>query len=371
MSGPRVPGFDTLALHAGGNAAGAIAPSSTAMLEERIAALEGGVAAIATASVQAAYHLGLATLTGAAGHIVAANNLPAGARKLLNALSRFGIESTLVDARDLDAWRAAIRPATRLLLGASLGGPDLSVLDIPALGALAHQHDLPLMVDATSVSPWLQRPFELGADLVIHSTDVCLGGPGAPPGGLLVDGGTFDWQAAHDRNGRFAALCEPSGSNGGRVYSEESTVAAFALCARHEGLPDFGAGMTHTSAAAILNGVETLALRVERHLSNTRRVLGFLASHPALESLHYPELEAHPDHRLARRILARGCGAVIGFAVNGEHGAARRLADALQLFHPPALDAASGLLRLRVGLEDPDDLIDDLKRGLKLARKGA
>lgn len=436
MSGPPYPGFDTLALHAGGApdpATGAratpihftssfafrdsdhaaalfnmeraghvysrISNPTNAVLEERIAALEGGVAGIATASGQAAMHLGLATIAGAGSHIVASRALYGGAHNLLHyTLRRFGIETTFVDPRDLDAWRAAIRPNTKVLFGETLGNPGLDVLDIPAIGALAHEHDLPLMVDATFTTPYLQRPFELGADLLFHSATKFLCGHGTAIGGLLVDGGTFDWDAAHTRSGRFPELCEPYAGFHGMVFAEESTVAPFALRARREGLRDFGAAMSPHNAFAILQGVETLGLRMERHVANTRRVVEFLLSHPAVASVSYPELETHPDHALARRLLPKGCGAVFTFELKGDRAAGRRFADALQVFshlanvgdakslviHPastthfrvPAEELAAagikeGTMRLSVGLEDPVDLIDDLKRGLKSAQKGA
>ena len=436
MSGPRLPGFDTLALHAGsapdpatgaratpihftssfafrdadhaaalfnmeqaGHVYSRISNPTNAVLEERIAALEGGVAGIATASGQAALHLAITTLAGAGEHIVASRALYGGSHNLLAyTLRRFGIETTFVDPRDVDAWRAAIRPSTRLLFGETLGNPNLDVLDIPTLSTLAHEHDLPLLVDATFTTPYLQRPFDLGADLVFHSATKFLCGHGTAIGGLLVDGGTFDWQAAHERSGRFATLCEPYDGFHGMVFSEESTVGAFALRARREGLRDFGAAMSPHNAFAILQGIETLGLRMERHQANTRRVIEFLLAHPMVASVAYPELASHPDHELARRILPRGCGAVFTFELKGDRAAGRRFTDGLQVFShlanvgdakslvihpastthfrvPPEQLAASGIgqgtLRLSVGLEDPDDLIDDLKRGLKLAQKGA
>ena len=435
MSAPRAPGFDTLSLHAGsapdpstgaratpihftsafalrdsdhgaalfnmeqaGHVYSRISNPTNAVLEERIAALEGGVAGIATASGQAALHLGVSTLAGAGDHIVASRALYGGSHNLLaHTLRRFGVETTFVDPRDLDAWRAAIRPTTTLLFGETLGNPGLDVLDIPAIATIAHDHDLPLMVDATFTTPYLQRPFELGADLLFHSATKFLCGHGTAIGGLLVDGGSFDWQAAHERSGRFATLCEPYDGFHGMVFSEESTVGAFALRARREGLRDFGAAMSPHNAFAILQGVETLGLRMERHVANTRRVVEFLATHPMVASVSYPELASHPDHALAQRLLPKGCGAVFTFELKGDRAAGRRFADGLQVFshlanvgdakslviHPastthfrvaPDQLAASGVtqgtLRLSVGLEDADDLIDDLKRGLKLAAKG-
>ena len=436
MSGPQDPGFDTLALHAGaapdpatgaratpihftssfafrdsdhaaalfnmeraGHVYSRISNPTNAVLEERIAALEGGVAGIATASGQAAMHLGLATLAGAGSHIVASSALYGGSHKLLHyTLRRFGIETSFVNPRDLDAWRAAIRPNTKLLFGETLGNPGLDVLDIPAVSNIAHEHGLPLMVDATFTTPALQRPFDLGADLLFHSATKFLCGHGTAIGGLLVDGGTFDWDAAHAQHGRFPELCEPYEGFDGMVFAEESTVAPFALRARREGLRDFGAAMSPHNAFAILQGIETLGLRMERHVANTRRVIAFLLSHPAVASVSWPELETHPDYHLAQRLLPKGCGAVFTFDLKGDRAAGRRFADGLQLFshlanvgdakslviHPastthfrvPADElAASGItegtMRLSVGLEDPADLIEDLKRGLKLAQKGA
>jgi len=436
MSGPRYPGFDTLSLHAGASpdpATGAratpvyftssfafrdsdhaaalfnmeraghvdsrISNPTNAVLEERIAALEGGVAGIATASGQAALHLGLATIAGAGSHIVASTALYGGSHKLLAyTLKRFGVETTFVDPRDIDGWRAAIRPETRVLFAETLGNPGLDVLDIPRVAELAHAHDLPLMVDSTLTTPYLLKPFDHGADLVVHSATRFLCGHGTAVGGLLVDGGSFDWQRAHERSGRFAELCEPYDGFHGMVFAEESTVGAFALRARREGLRDFGAAMSPHNAFAILQGIETLGLRMERHVANARKLVDFLVRDPTVESVIWPELESHPDHALAKTLLPRGCGGVFCFTLHGGRAAGKRFVDGLKLFshlanvgdakslaiHPastthfrvPAEQLArakvtEGMIRLSVGLEDADDLIEDLARGLKLARKGA
>jgi O-acetylhomoserine (thiol)-lyase len=436
MSGPQFPGFDTLALHAGsapdpatgaratpiyftssfalpdsdhaaslfnmersGHVYSRISNPTNAVLEERIAALEGGVAGIATASGQAAMHLGLATIAGAGSHIVASRALYGGSHNLLAyTMKRFGIETTFVDPRDIDAWRAAIRPNTKVLFGETLGNPGLDVLDVPRLAELAHTHDLPLMVDSTFTTPYLMQPIELGADLVVHSATKFLCGHGTAMGGLLVDGGTFDWQRAYDRSGRFAELCEPYEGFHGMVFSEESTVGAFALRARREGLRDFGAIMSPHNAFAILQGVETLSVRMERHVANTRKVVEFLASHPAVASVSYPELKSHPDYELAKTLLPKGAGAVFTFEIKGDRAAGRRFVDGLKVFshlanvgdakslviHPastthlrvPADQLAAsgvteGMMRLSVGLEDAADLIEDLGRALKASQKGA
>ena len=434
MSAPKTPGFDTLSLHAGaapdpatgaratpiyltssfvfkdsdhaaslfnmeraGHVYSRISNPTNAVLEERIAALEGGVAAIATASGQAAMHLGLATIAGAGSHVVASRALYGGSHNLLSyALKRFGIDTTFVDPRDLDAWRAAIRPETKVLFGETLGNPGLDVLDIPRIAELAHAHDLPLMVDGTFTTPYLLRPFDHGADLLFHSATKFLCGHGTAIGGLLVDGGTFDWQGAHDRSGRFAELCLPYDGFHGMVFAEESSVAPFSLRARREGLRDFGAVMSPHNAFAILQGIETLGLRMDRHVANTRRVVEFLVAHPAVASVSYPELPDHPDHLLARRLLPKGCGAVFTFTVKGDRSAGMRFVEALEIFshlanvgdakslviHPAStthfrvptaqLAAASigeGTMRLSIGLEDVADLIADLGRGLKASQR--
>ena len=367
MSGPRYPGFHTLALHT------ASVPQdqapSVAMLEERGAALEGGVAGIATASGQAALHLALATLAGAGHHVVAADNLRADASTLLaHGLRRFGIATTFVDPHDPDAWHTAVRPETRVLVGAALA-LDGALLDIPRVAAVAHEHGLPLLVDATLATPWLLSAFDHGADLVVHDAAFLAGQAGAT-GGLLVDGGTFDWHAAHARTGRYAELCEPNPACDGRVFTEESTVGAFALCARHVGLRDFGSALGARDAAAILRGLETLGMRMDRHAAGARQVAQALAGHPAVASV------AHADHEL----LPRGRGAVVPFALQGGPAAAGRFLGALKLValadgiggpRSCAADAGAGKIRLYVGLEDPDDLLDDIARALKLAQKGA
>jgi O-acetylhomoserine (thiol)-lyase len=430
MSTPRYPGFDTLALHAGqrpdpttgaravpiyattsfcfddsehaaslfnmeraGHVYSRISNPTVAVLEERIAALEQGVGAIATASGQAALHLAIATLMGAAGHIVASRALYGGSHNLLAyTLKRFGIDTTFVDPRDLDAWRDAIRPETRLLFGETLGNPGLDVLDIPSVSALAHAHGLPLLVDATFTTPYLLQPFAHGADLVYHSATKFLGGHGVAIGGLLVDGGTFDWQAS----GKFDSLTAPYAGFHGMTFAEESTVAPFLLRARREGLRDFGACMSPHTAFQLLQGIETLPLRMQRHVDNTREVVAFLAAQPAVASIAYPELPTHPDHALAQQLLPRGCGAVFSFDLKGTRAAGRKFVESLTVFshlanvgdakslviHPastthfrvPDDDLAAagiteGTIRLSIGLEDPVDLIDDLARALKAASK--
>jgi O-acetylhomoserine (thiol)-lyase len=436
MAGYSDPGFDTLALHAGaspdpfsgaratpihlstsfvfensehaaslfnmeraGHVYSRISNPTNAVLEERIAALEGGVGAIATASGQAALHLAIATLAGAGSHIVASSALYGGSHNLLHyTLARFGISTTFVRPGDTDAWRAAIRPNTKMLFGETLGNPGLDVLDIPTVSAIAHEHGVPLLVDSTFTTPYLMKPFELGADIVYHSATKFLCGHGTVVGGLVVDSGQFDWDAAFAQSGRFAELTQPYAGFHGMVFSEESSTGAFLLRARREGLRDFGACMSPHTAWLILQGLETLPLRMARHVENTRKVVAFLAAHPMVAAVAYPELETHPNHQLAKKLLPRGCGAVFSFDIRGSREQGRAFIEALKIFshlanvgdcrslviHPASTthfrmdDAAlgqagitPGTIRLSIGLEDADDLIDDLKRALKVAEKAA
>jgi O-acetylhomoserine (thiol)-lyase len=375
-----------------------ISNPTNAVLEERIAALEGGVGAIAVASGQAALHLVISTLMGAGGHIVASRALYGGSHNLLEyTLPRFGVQTSFVDPRDLNAWRAAIRPETRLLFGESLGNPGLDVLNIPAVSEIAHAAEVPLLVDATFPTPYLQRPFDLGADLIFHSATKFLGGHGVAIGGLVVDSGKFDWA----NSGKFPQLAEPYSGFHNMVFAEESTVAAFLLRARREGLRDFGACMSPFNAFQILQGLETLPLRMARHVENTRAIVAHLAglrgAESAVESIIHPDLAEHPDHELAKQLLPKGSSAVFSFNLRGGRPAGRRFIEALRVFshlanvgdakslviHPAstthfrmsdeALKAVGihpGTIRLSIGLEDPRDLIDDLNRGLAAAAKG-
>jgi O-acetylhomoserine (thiol)-lyase len=430
MAAPKPFGFDTLSLHAGsrpdpatgaratpiyqttsfvfkdtdhaaalfnmeraGHVYSRISNPTNAVLEERIAALEGGVGAIATASGQAALHLAIATLMDAGSHIVASRSLYGGSHNLLHyTLRRFGIATTFVDPRHPEAFRAALQSNTRLVFGETLGNPGLDVLNIPRVAQVAHDAGLPLLVDSTFTTPYLMRPLDLGADLIMHSATKFLSGHGVAIGGLLVDGGAFDWEAG----GKFPTLTEPYAGFHGMDFAEESTVAAFLLRARREGLRDFGACMSPTTAFQILQGVETLPLRMQRHVENTRLIVAFLQKHAAVESVAYPELPEHPDFDLAQKLLPKGCGAVFSFTLKGDRAAGRRFIEALRLFshlanvgdakslviHPAstthfrmdhnALQAAGiaeGTIRLSVGLEDPGDLIEDLARALRAAHK--
>jgi O-acetylhomoserine (thiol)-lyase len=377
-----------------------ISNPTCAVLEERIAALEEGVGAIATASGQAALHLAIVTLMGAGSHIVASRALYGGSHNLLDfTLPRFGIETTFVTPRDIDAWRAAIRPNTRLLFGETLGNPGLDVLDIARVAEIAHEHGVPLLVDSTFTTPYLMQPFKLGADLVYHSATKFLSGHGVVIGGLLVDSGAFDWDGigrVPNARGKFPTLTEPYAGFHDMVFSEESTTAAFLLRARREGIRDFGACMAPFTAWQILQGIETLPVRMQRHVDNARRIVAFLVEHPFVASVGYPELPTHPDHALAKALLPKGCGAVFSFNLKGTREQGRRFIESLRLFshlanvgdakslviHPAStthfrMSAADlekagiteGTIRLSVGLEDPDDLTEDLSRALYAASK--
>ncbi len=427
---PRRTGFDTLTLHAGqapdpatgaratpiyqsasfvfpdtdhavglfnieraGHVYSRLSNPTNAVLEERISALEGGVGAIATASGQAAMHLAIVTVCSAGDHIVASRSLYGGSHNLLEyTLPRFGIETTFVDPRSPDAFRAAIRPETKLLFGEILGNPGLEVLNVPAVAEVAHDAGIALMIDSTFTTPWLCRPFDFGADIVFHSATKFLSGHGVVIGGLVVDGGTFDWEGS----GRYPTLAEPYGGFHDLVFAEEFGPQAFITRARKEGIRDFGACMAPTTAFHILQGLETLPLRMQRHVDNARQIASFLVGHAAVESVGYPDLEGHPDHQLAKELLPRGAGAVFGFEIKGGRPAGRKFIEGLNLFshlanvgdakslviHPAstthhrmdadALAAAGigeGLVRLSVGLEDPADLVDDLNGALRRSQR--
>ncbi|MEC7554537.1 MAG: O-acetylhomoserine aminocarboxypropyltransferase [Pseudomonadota bacterium] len=427
---PPTAGFDTMALHAGqspdpttgaratpiyqsaafvfpdsdvaaglfnieraGHVYSRLSNPTNAVLEERMAALDHGVGAVVTASGQAAMHLAVTTLLGAGDHIVSSRSLYGGTHNLLEyTLSRFGISTTFVDPRDPAAFAAAIQDNTKLVFGEVLGNPGLEVLDIPKIAAVAHAHGLPLLVDATFATPYLCRPIDLGADLVMHSATKFLSGHGVVIGGVVVDGGTFDWMA----NDKFPTLSQPYAGFHDLVFAEEFGPQAFITRARKEGIRDFGACMAPMTAFQILQGLETLPLRMQRHVSNALAVAEFLQEHPMVESVSHPGLSSHPDFELAKQILPLGAGAVFSFELRGGREAGRVLIESLELFshlanvgdakslviHPAstthhrveeqALRAAGigpGLVRLSVGLEDPKDLLSDLKGALRAVEK--
>jgi len=431
MPPPKPPAFETLSLHAGqhpdpttgaravpiyqttsyvfqdsdhaaalfnleraGHIYTRISNPTTAVLEERLAALEGGVGAIATASGMAAMHLAIATLLNAGDHIVASASLYGGTINLLaHTLPRFGITTSFVKPRELDAFRAAIKPNTRLVIAETIGNPGLEVLDIPEVAKIAHDAGLPLLIDNTFATPYLSQPIALGADIVMHSATKWLGGHGIAIGGAVVDGGRFDWRAS----GKFAVLTEPYAGYHGIVFDEQFGPAAFIMRARTEGLRDFGACLSPTNAFQLLQGIETLGVRMERHMQNTHLVLDFLKSNKAVEWVLHPSLDSHPDHLLAKKLLPRGAGSIISFGIKGARPAGRKFIEQLKLIshlanvgdaktlviHPAStthqqMDTAQliaagigeELVRLSIGIESAQDIIDDLGQALRASQKG-
>ena len=430
MPAPQPPGFETLSLHAGqhpdpvtgaravpiyqttsyvfqdsdhaaalfnleraGHIYTRISNPTIAVLEERLAALEGGVGVVATASGMAAMHLAIATLLSAGDHIVASSSLYGGTINLLaHTLPRFGITTTFVKPRALDAFRAAIRPNTRLVIGETIGNPGLEVLDIPRVAGIAHAAGIALLIDNTFATPFLSKPVELGADIVMHSTTKWIGGHGIAIGGAIVDGGRFDWRAS----GKFAVLTEPYAGYHGIVFDEQFGPSAFIMRARTEGLRDFGACMSPTNAFQLLQGVETLGVRMERHMANTAAILDFLKSNKAVEWVLHPSLPDHPDHELAKTLLPRGAGSIVSFGIKGGRSAGKKFIESLRMIshlanvgdaktlviHPAStthqqmtseqLKAAGigeELVRLSVGIESAPDIIDDLGQALRASQR--
>ncbi len=430
MAAPRPPGFDTLSLHAGhhpdavngaravpiyqttsyvfddtdhaaslfnlerpGYVYSRISNPTVAVLEERLAALEGGVGAICTSSGMAAMHIGIATLLGSGDHIVASASLYGGTVNLLSqTLPRFGITTTFVKPRDLEGFCAALKPNTRLVIGETIGNPGLEVLNIPAIADIAHRAGIPLLIDSTFATPYLCRPLELGADLVMHSLTKWIGGHGIAIGGALIDGGRFDWQAS----GKYPTLTEPVAGYQGIVFTEQFGPGAFLMRARTEGLRQFGVCLSPMNAFYFLQGIETLSLRMQRHVENTAAVLEFLQRSDAIAWVLHPSQPSHPDYELARRLLPRGAGSMISFGIKGGRTAGAKFIETLRLashlanvgdaktlvIHPattthqqmsPEQLAAAGIgedmVRLSVGIESVDDIISDLAQALRAAMK--
>jgi O-acetylhomoserine (thiol)-lyase len=430
MPAPKPPAFETLSVHAGqhpdpvtgaravpiyqttsyvfqdadhaaalfnleraGHIYTRISNPTTAVLEERLAALEGGVGAVCTASGQAAMHLAIVTLLGAGDHIVASASLYGGTINLLaHTLPRFGIQTTFVKPRDLEGFRAAIRPNTRLVIGETIGNPGLEVLDIPKVAEIAHAARIPLLIDNTFATPYLSRPVELGADIVMHSITKWIGGHGIAIGGAIVDGGRFDFRSSN----KFPTMTEPYAGYHGIVFDQEFGPAAFITRARAEGLRDFGACLSPTNAFHLLQGVETLPLRMQRHIENTTAVLEFLSTNKAVDWVLHPSLESHPDFELAKRLLPKGAGAIISCGIKGGRAAGRKFIEALRLashlanvgdaktlvIHPAStthqqMDAAQlkaaglgeELVRIAVGIEAARDIIDDFAQALRASQR--
>lgn len=430
MAAPKPPAFDTLSLHAGqhpdpvtgsravpiyqttsyvfqdadhaaalfnleraGHIYTRISNPTIAVLEERLAALENGVGAVCTASGMAALHLAIATLLNAGDHIVASASLYGGTINLLtHTLPRFGITTTFVKPRDLDGIKAAIKPNTKLVIGETIGNPGLEVLDIPAVSKIAHDAGIPLLIDNTFATPYLARPIEMGADIVMNSITKWIGGHGIAIGGVIVDGGHFDWE----KSGKFPTLTTPYAGYHGIIFAEEFGPQAFIMRARAEGLRDFGACLSPTNAFQILQGVETLHVRMQRHVENATAVVNFLQSNKAVEWVTHPSLDNHPDHELAKKLLPRGAGSIITFGIKGGRDAGRKFIEALKLashlanvgdaktlvIHPASTThqqmnaeqlktAGIGeeLIRLSIGIEAAEDIIGDLGQALRFSQK--
>jgi len=425
MVDPRLPKFDTLALHAGqqpdpatgaravpiyqttsfvfedvdhaaslfnlerlGHLYSRISNPTVAVLEERLAALEGGIGAVCTASGMAALHLAIVTLMDAGAHIVSSGSIYGGSHNLFSqTLPRFGITTSFVDPRDPGAFKRAIKKETRLVFGETIGNPGCEIMDLPAIAEIAHEAGIPLMIDNTFASPYLCRPIEHGVDIVHHSVTKFLGGHGVAIGGALIDSGAFDWQ----ESGKFPTLTEPYAGYHGLNFAEHFGPAAFVMRARTEGLRDFGACMSPANAFYILQGIESLHLRMPRHVENAYAVAEFLLSRAEVEWVGHPDFPNHPDHALAKKLLPKGSGAIFSFGIKGGREAGRVFIERLKLFshlanvgdakslviHPAStthqqMDAAAlaaagvgeGLMRLSVGLEDIEDLTDDLGQAL-------
>jgi O-acetylhomoserine (thiol)-lyase len=362
---------------------------TTDVLEQRIADLEGGVGALAASSGHAAQTMAILTLCEAGDHIVSSSRLYGGTYNQFNyTLPRLGIEVTFVDPRDPANFERAIQSNTKILYGETLGNPDISVFRFEQVAAIAQAHAIPLMIDNTFATPYLCRPFEWGANIVTHSTTKFLGGHGQAIGGVIVDGGNFDW-----RSGRFANFTTPDPSYHGLAYADVAGMGLppFIIKARVQILRDIGACQAPFNSWNTLTGIETLSLRMERHCANAQAVADFLASHPAVSWVSYPGLDSHPDHDLAKRYLPKGVGAILGFGIQGGADAGKKFIENLQLFshlanvgdakslaiHPAttthsqltademtSAGVTPDFIRLSIGLEDIEDILWDLEQAL-------
>ncbi|MBQ8385207.1 MAG: O-acetylhomoserine aminocarboxypropyltransferase/cysteine synthase [Spirochaetaceae bacterium] len=370
-----------------GNIYGRLTNSTQDVLEKRIAALEGGVAALAVASGAAAIAYTIQALAQNGGHIVSQKTIYGGTYNLLaNTLTGFGISTSFVDIHNLAEVEAAIQPNTRAIYIETLGNPNSDIPDIDAVAILAHKHGLPLVVDSTFATPFLLRPIEHGADVVIHSATKFIGGHGTTLGGVIVDSGKFDWAAS----GKYPGIAEPNPSYHGVSFVQAVGPAAFVTYIRAILLRDTGAAISPFAAFLLLQGVETLSLRLERHAQNTARVVEFLSKHPLVEKVNHPSLPSHPDHGLYRKYFPNGGGSIFTFEIKGGQKEAHRFIDSLKLFSllanvadvkslviHPATTTHSQLtgaeleeqgikpntIRLSVGTEHIDDIIADLQGG--------
>ncbi len=371
-----------------GNIYGRLTNPTQDVLEQRVAALEGGVAALAVASGAAAITYALLNLAHSGDHIVAARTIYGGSYNLIeHTLADYGITSTFVDPSDTDNFARAIKPETKAIFIETLGNPNSNVIDIDRLAEIAHGHGIPLVVDNTFATPYLFRPIEHGADIVVHSATKFLGGHGTSLGGVIVDSGNFDWKAS----GKFPQLTSPDPSYHGTVFTDVAGKAAYVTRIRAVLLRDTGAALSPFNAFILLQGIETLSLRVERHVANALRVVEFLSKHPKVKSVNHPALESHPDHELYKRFFPYGAGSIFTFEVEGGRDAAHRFIDSLKIFsllanvadvkslaiHPASTTHSQlsdsqkaqqgiypGSIRLSIGTEHIDDIIDDIAQAL-------
>ncbi len=381
---------DLFALQKYGNIYSRIANPTVASFEERVASLEGAIGAVAASSGMAAELMTIVCLAGAGDHVVSSSALYGGTHTLFDVtLRRLGIETTFVDPADPKAFAAAIRPETKLLYTEIVANPSGTVADIAALADVAHAENLPLVIDSTLATPYLCRPIEHGADIVIHSATKFIGGHGTTIAGVVAEAGTFNWG-----NGRFPRFTEPVASYGGLKFWENFGEYAFCTKVRVEQLRDMGAAMSPFSAFLLLSGLETLALRMETHVANAARVAAWLEEHPAVSWVRYAGLPSSPFHALAQRYLPKGPGAVFSFGVNGGRDAGRVFIESLEVashlanigdtrtlvIHPAstthqqlsdealvACGVSPDLIRISVGIEDVDDILFDLDRALSKA----
>ena len=379
---------DRFGLRDAGNIYGRLTNSTQGVFEDRVAALEGGVAGLAVASGAAAITYALQNITQAGDHIVAADNLYGGSYNLItHTLATQGISNTIINVNDLEALEAAIQPNTKVVYAETFGNPNSDVLDLEGVAAVAHKHGIPFIVDNTFGTPYLIRPLEHGADIVVHSATKFLGGHGTSLGGVIVDGGKFDWK----QNDKFPTLSKPDPSYHGIVFADAVGAAAYVTRIRAVILRDTGAAISPFNAFILLQGVETLSLRVERHVDNALKVVDFLSKHPKVAAVHHPALENHHDHALYKKYFPNGGGSIFTFEVKGGQEEAWKFIDALQIFsllanvadvkslviHPYTTTHSQlspeelaeqhitpSTVRLSIGTEHIDDIIDDLAQAL-------
>ena len=378
---------DRFGLRDAGNIYGRLTNSTQGVFEDRVAALEGGVAGLAVASGAAAITYALQNIVQAGDHIVAADNLYGGSYNLItHTLATQGISNTIINVNDLDALEAAIKPNTKVVYAETFGNPNSDVLNLEGVAAVAHKHGIPFIVDNTFGTPYLIRPLEHGADIVVHSATKFLGGHGSSLGGVIVDGGKFDWKGDPDK---FPTLAKPDPSYHGIVFADAVGAAAYVTRIRAVILRDTGAAISPFNAFILLQGVETLSLRVERHVENALKVVDFLANHPKVAKVNHPALESHPDHKLYQKYFPNGGGSIFTFEIKGGQEEAWKFIDALQIFsllanvadvkslviHPYTTTHSQlspeelaeqhitpSTIRLSIGTEHIDDIIDDLSQ---------